>query len=125
MDLGNLTMDYSDYLTTSKTGTDTKTKNTIDGIGKDSTDEEMMDACRQFESYLLEQVFKEMQKTVSFDDEDDDDSGLSLMGNSNVLQDYFMEQAVADIAETSTKKEGLGIAQMLYESMKRSEGVSE
>lgn len=125
MDLGNLTMDYSDYLTTSKTGADTKTKNTIDGIGKDSTDEEMMDACRQFESYLLEQVFKEMQKTVSFDDEDDDDSGLSLMGNSNVLQDYFMEQAVADIAETSTKKEGLGIAQMLYESMKRSEGVSE
>ena len=125
MDLGNLTMDYSDYLTTSKTGADTKTKNTIDGIGKDSTDEEMMDACRQFESYLLEQVFKEMQKTVSFDDEDDGDSGLSLMGNSNVLQDYFMEQAVADIAETSTKKEGLGIAQMLYESMKRSEGVSE
>lgn len=125
MDLGNLTMDYSDYLTTAKTGTDTRTQNAVDRIGKDSTDEELMDACRQFESYLLEQVFKEMQKTVSFNDEEDDNSALSLTGNSNALQDYFMEQAVADIAETSTRKEGLGIAQMLYESMKRNAGLTE
>lgn len=118
MDLGNLTTDYTDYLTTGQSGSTSKVQNAADAINSESTDEEMMEACKQFEAYLLEQVFKEMQKTVSFDDEDDD-SGLSIMGSSNALTDYFMDQAVSDIANTSTQKEGLGIAQMLYESMKR------
>lgn len=118
MDFGNLTTDYTDYLTTGQSGAASKVRNAADAINSESTDEEMMEACKQFEAYLLEQVFKEMQKTVSFDEEEED-SGLSITGSSNALTDYFMEEAIADIADTSTQKEGLGIAQMLYESMKR------
>ena len=57
--------------------------------------------------------------TADSDDDEEDDSGLSMTGSSNALTDYFMDQAIADIADASTQKEGLGIAQMLYESMKR------
>ena len=119
MDMGNLTTDYTDYRTSAQSGSTSKVQNAANAISSESTDEEMMEVCKQFEAYLLEQVFKEMQKTVSFDDDEEDDSGLSVTGSSNALTDYFMDQAIADIADASTQKEGLGIAQMLYESMKR------
>ena len=120
MDIGKLTTDYSDYLTSSNSGSTSAVQNAAKSVNNTSTDEELMDVCKQFESYLLEQVFKEMEKTVSFgDEEDEESSGMSMSGSSNALTDYFKDQAIADIAGTSTDRDGLGIAQMLYESMKR------
>lgn len=120
MDIGNLTTDYSDYLTSSNSGSTSAVQNAAKSVNGSSTDEELMDVCKQFESYLLEQVFKEMEKTVSFgDEEDEESSGMSMSGSSNALTDYFKDQTIAEIAGTSTDREGLGIAQMLYESMKR------
>lgn len=75
---------------------------------KDATDEELMDACKSFESYLLEQVFKNMEKTVMKDDEEENDY-LTQFGD--MLYENYAEQA--------TKQGDLGIAQTLYESMKR------
>ena len=39
-------------------------ENSLSGRLKGSTDEELMEVCKSFESYLLEQVFKEMEATV-------------------------------------------------------------
>lgn len=114
---GNIT-DYTNYLQTQTDASGQKVQNTTAKIGKDTTDEELMDACKQFEAYLLEQVFKEMQKTISFGDDDGSSAGLSL-ASSNSLVDYFKDQTIAAIAGSSTERNGLGIAQMLYESMKR------
>lgn len=120
MDMSGLTMGYTDYLEMTKDVSATKTENAVNAVSKDSTDEELMNACKQFESYLLEQVFKEMQKTVSFNDDDDQSSSLGFStGKDNSLTEYFKEQAIASIASTSTEQNGLGIAQMLYEAMKR------
>lgn len=77
-----------------------------------ATDEELMDACQEFESYLLEQVMKEMKKTTSlFSDEED--------GSESALVDYFMDSTIQELATDVTEKQGLGIARTLYESMKR------
>ena len=118
MDINNLTANYTDYVQTQTNASMSKVQSTAKGITEESTDEELMSACKQFESYLLEQVFKEMQKTISFDDEEEG----SIFGggsSSNALTDYFSDQAIAELSSTSTEREGLGIAQMLYESMKR------
>lgn len=81
-----------------------------------ATDEELMDACQEFESYLLEQVMKEMEKTTSlFSDEED--------GSESALVDYFMDSTIQELATDVTEKQGLGIAQTLYESMKRQYGL--
>ena len=120
MDMSGLTLGYHDYLDMAQSASATKTENAANAISKESTDEELMNACKQFESYLLEQVFKEMQKTVSFDDDDSGSSSLGFStGGDNSLTEYFKEQAIASIASTSTEQSGLGIAQMLYEAMKR------
>ena len=65
MDLSGLTSIYTDYMKTQsdnnrleKMKADWKEKN------KGSDDEQLMDACKQFESYFVEQMFKEMMKTV-------------------------------------------------------------
>lgn len=76
-----------------------------------ATDEELMKACKTFESYFLEQCFKEMMKTVKTDE--------YSSGSTSTLVDFYKDEMVKTIAEQSTEKEGLGLAQMLYEQMKR------
>lgn len=74
---------------------------------ENSTDEELMDVCKSFEAYFVEQMFKEMKKTVP-------QSTLS-----NEYMDYFGDMLYQEYAEDVTDRGDLGIAQMLYESMKR------
>ena len=83
-----------------------------------SSDDELMDVCKQFESYLLEQVMKSMEKTVMKNDEDKDASTENLV-------DYFRGQAIQELATQSTEKQGLGIAQQLYEQLRRNYGLDE
>ncbi len=78
-----------------------------------ATDDELMDACKQFEAYFLEQMFKAMEKTVPSYSTD----GMS--GSSTSLMDYYKEQMLQQAAEDSTEQNSLGLAQMLYEQMKR------
>lgn len=75
-----------------------------------ASDEELMDVCKQFESYFLEQVFKEMQKTVPKSDED---------SSSASLVDYFQDITIQELTAQSTETNSLGIAKSLYEQMKR------
>lgn len=77
-------------------------------------DEKLMDACKQFESYFVEQMYKQMMATVP---EDPLDSG-----SNSVLVDYYKDNLVKEYASKTTEQEGLGLAKMLYEQMKRNIG---
>lgn len=103
---------YTDFLTAQNKSA-SKLNDTLSNRDySKAEDDELLDACKQFESYLLEQVFKEMQKTVDCFKEEDSDP------NSNLV-DYFKDNTLQELAATSTETQGLGIAQMLYEQMKR------
>lgn len=72
---------------------------------KEATDEELMSACKSFESYFLEQVFKEMKKTVhSTEDEND---YMKVFGD-NLIQQY---------AQNATESGQIGLAKQLYDAM--------
>ena len=77
-----------------------------------------MDVCKQFESYMLEQVFKHMDKTVMRNNDGKDASTENLV-------DYFRSQSIQELASQSTEKQGLGIAQQLYEQLRRNYGLDE
>ena len=117
MEINGLSSLYTDYMQNQSTA-ETKLKETINSTDySQATDDELLDACKQFESYFLEQVFKEMQKTVDcFKSEENSDP------NSNLV-DYFQDSAIQELASTSTDIQGLGLAQMLYEQMKRNYGL--
>ncbi|MDF2539026.1 MAG: hypothetical protein K0S76_2047 [Herbinix sp.] len=72
-----------------------------------ATDEEMMEVCKSFEAYLLEQVMKEMKKTIPTDEKE------------NPYLEQFGDMQYQEYAKNATEGQGIGIAQMLYESMKR------
>ncbi|GFI47970.1 hypothetical protein IMSAGC019_03296 [Lachnospiraceae bacterium] len=112
MDVGGISS-YTNYLQSQNTSA-SKLKESVDGKDySQASDEELLDVCKQFESYFLEQIFKEMQKTVDcFKDED------GVNPNNNLVT-YFRDEVIQDLAETSTEKQGLGLAQMMYEQMKQ------
>lgn len=74
-----------------------------------ATDEELMNACKSFESYLMEQVFKSMESTVDKSEDEENNDYLNQFG------DMMYEK----VAEDSTENQSIGLAQMLYDSMKR------
>jgi len=82
--------------------------------GKQATDEEMMKACKEFETYLLEQVMKEVTKTV-----DIFGTGENTTAAMSTLQDNAKDQLLNTMAKQLTDDGSLGIAQKLYEAMSR------
>ena len=112
MDISGLSNVYTEYL--NQQTDNLSAKKLQDTVSKDyakATDEELLDVCKQFEAYFMEQVFKQMEKTIVKDE--------SSSGNSSALVDYFKDNAIQQIAEDSTENNSLGLAQMLYEQMKR------
>ena len=77
----------------------------------------LMDACKQFEAYFIEQMYKGMMKTIPTNEE--------TSNYTSTMMDYYKDQMVQSMAEESTAQGGFGLAQMLYEQMKRNYGVSE
>lgn len=93
-----------------------KLEETLSSDLSTATDDELMEVCKDFEAYFTEQMFKAMQKMVPESDSD-------MSASNKQLQDYYKEQMVQTFAEQSAEGEGLGIAQMLYEQMKRNYGL--
>lgn len=112
IDISGLTSVYTDYMnTTAQNATTEKLKSVAQADYSGASDEELMNVCKQFESYFLEQVFKEMQKTVP-------ESEFSDKNTTNLVN-YFKDTTIQEMAEQSTENNSLGLAQMLYEQMKR------
>ena len=105
---------YSNYnMDTATTG---KREETLNPDPSKATDDELMSVCKDFESYFVEQMFRAMQKMVP-------ESSQEMSSSTKQLQDYYKEQMTQSFAEQSTESGGLGIAQMLYEQMKRNYGL--
>lgn len=116
MDISGLSNIYTDYLNQQTDNISSqKLQNTVSKDYSEATDDELMDVCKQFEAYFMEQVFKQMEKTVM---KDEDSSG-----SNSTLVDYFKDTALQELTQQSTETQGLGIAQALYEQMKRNYGL--
>ena len=83
-----------------------------------STEDELMEVCKEFEAYFTEQVFKSLERMVPESDEES--------SSTSSYMDYFGDMLTQEYAKSSTESnngKGLGIAQMLYEQMKRNYGL--
>ena len=135
-------MDYSTSISTSYADTYDKTSSDLtDKInGTDfskASDDELMSVCKDFESYFVEQMLKSMEKMAKIDSDDDSSTSLfnsmaSIGGESDsamsTLGSYFGDEMIKKYAELFTESDngkGLGIAQTLYQQMKRNYTVDE
>lgn len=117
----SLTIDGLNALyNTNSTMTDNTTSKLEETLNSDlskATEDELMDVCKDFEAYFTEQMFKAMQKMIPESEE--------VSSYTRQIQDYYKEQMVQSFADQSANGDGLGIAQMLYEQMKRNYSVPE
>ena len=108
---------YSDMYSTAANQTASKLQNKLtDADYSKASDTELMNACKQFEAYLWEQVYKEMQKTVDIFDEDGDDYASNMV-------DYFKDTVIQQISEQTATQGSNSLAQMLYEQAKINYGI--
>ena len=116
MDLGSINNLNSPYMADAlNKKADAYARAAKDAASKDysgADDEELMDVCKQFESYFIEQVLKEVKKTVP-------DTSFSKDSSTSNLVDYFMDETIQKVSENIQSQAGLGLAQQMYEQMKR------
>ena len=99
MDLSGLSSIYTDYMKTQsddqrleKMKADWKEKN------KGTDDEQLMDACKQFEAYFVEQMFKEMWKTVPETEYSFQSTGTMV----DLYKDNMIQEMASMTTETGT-----------------------
>ncbi len=66
--------------------------------------EELKKVCQQFEALLVNSMFKEMRNTIP-------DGGLIPRGQG---EDMYREMLDWEIAQSMSKRQGIGIAEVLY-----------
>jgi len=108
---------YSDYYSQTSNASSKALEGTLGNISDQVTNEELMDACKEFEAYFLEQVYKGMEKTI-MKAEDDNSS------TSSQYMDYFGDMQTQEYAKSAANQgDGIGLATQLYEQMKRNYGL--
>ena len=85
----------------------------LENTSAKSTDDELWQACKGFEAYFMEQIYKEMQKSVDALKPESQDKSTST------LVDYFKNQTLQEVCADSVDTQSNGFAQMLYENLKR------
>lgn len=75
---------------------------------EDASQEEMLEACKSFETYLVQQVMKQVKNSVAKNEEEEGEYVA-----------YFGDMLYEKYAEDITESGKLGIAQQLFEAMKR------
>ena len=107
----------TNYLVDSNKNSTEALENKLNAAAKtEAEDDELLEACKQFEAYLWEQVLKGMEKSAKLFSGDDEEEGYA-----NNMVSTFQDTFIQEIA-TQMTEEGQGansLAQTLYDQMKR------
>ena len=93
-----------------------KIKNSVNSVSKETSDDELMQVCKDFESYFIEEVIKEIKNNMT-EDEEDEDSSLAT------LTDFHMDSVIEEISDKVLDQSGMNLTQQLYEQVKRNYGI--
>ena len=85
-------------------------QSSLKNLSSESTDEELMQVCKDFESYFVEEILKEVKESML--EKEEGDNSLST------LTDYHMDSVIEMIADEVVDEVGASFTQQLYEQMK-------
>ena len=91
-------------------------QSSLKNISSNSSEDELKSVIKDFESYFVEQMLKEVKDTFTSDDED------STMSQ---YKDMYMDQAIELVADEVVDQIGENYTQQLYEQMKRNLNMTE
>ena len=89
--------------------------NSLNSISSDTSEDELMQVCKDFESYFVEEVLKEIKESLMDDDEED--------SSTSTMTDYYMDNVIEQVADQVVDEVGTSFTQQLYEQMKRNYNI--
>lgn len=104
LDVSSLYDSYSSQISNVAAGS---TSDKISGVSEDSSDEELMEACKSFETYFVQKMIEEAKKTTENEDEQGE--------YTKMFADMRNEQLASSITESGQ----IGLAQQLYDNLKQ------
>ena len=90
-------------------------QSSLNSISSDSSEDELMQVCKDFESYFVE-VLKEIKESLTSEDDEEDSS-------TSTLKDYYMDNVIELVADQVVDEVGTNFTQQLYEQMKRNYNI--
>lgn len=91
-------------------------QSSLSNIFSDSSEEELLQVCKDFESYFVEELLKEVKDSMLSED-DNEDSSIST------LKDYHMDSVIELVADEVVDEVGTNFTQQLFEQMKRNYNI--
>ncbi len=117
----SMSVDYmsslTDVMRNNASANTSELKSSLSGISSESTDEELLQVCKDFESYFVEEILKEVKENM-VPKEEDEDSSLST------LRDFHMDSVMEMVADEMVDEVATGFTQQLFEQMKRNYNIS-
>lgn len=115
MDISGIDSIYNTARTDAASASSNTLQSSLKKISTDSSEDELKGAIKDFESYFVEQMLKEMKEFLTTEDEGDQ--------TMNQYRDLFMDQAIEQVADVVVDQVGESMTQQLYEQMKRNIGM--
>lgn len=100
---------YSAYGTSVKSANASSLQSSLGNISSSTDEANLMEVCKGFESYFVQQIIEQAKTSLVGKDEEEEGEYMKYFG------DILNEQYANSIVESG----GTGLAQQLYESMKR------
>lgn len=118
LDISSLTDYGTSLLSNTQSSTAGQTvKSQVSSLSSDSTDDELLDACKQFEAYLWEQIYKEVDKSVNLF------GTQSEGGYASDMVSMFSDTLIEEVSKQSVSDGDNSLAMTLYEQLKRNYGI--
>jgi len=118
MDLTSMnTYLQSQYTNQAKAAAETTAKS-IGNISQNSSREEIEDAVKSFETYMMEQVVKQVKESFVNEDEENKDTNMSM------YKDLYMDKAITEVASQLVDQIGGDVTDDFVEQIMRNYGIT-
>lgn len=101
---------------TAETNNASSLQSSLNGVSSTSSEEDLLQVCKDFESYFVEEVLKEIKESLTEEEEDQDSS-------TSTLTDYHMDSVIELVSDEVVDQLGDSFTQQLYEQMKRNYNI--
>ncbi|WP_033152822.1 hypothetical protein [Pseudobutyrivibrio ruminis] len=118
MDLTSMnTYLQSQYTNQAKAAAETTAKS-IGNISQNSSREEIEEAVKSFETYMMEQVVKQVKESFVNEDKENKDTNMSM------YKDLYMDKAITEVASQLVDQIGGDVTDDFVEQIMRNYGIT-
>ncbi len=107
----------SQYANAAKQAAEETTKS-IGKITADSSKEEVTEAVKSFETYMMEQVLKQMKESFVDENDEEEDNSISM------YKDFFMDKMYSEVASQIVDQVGDNITEDFVDQIMRNYGIT-